>query len=154
MLAVLRTTRRSLIKRCFATSAPPHGGELKNLMIESDAEKESVAKKVNHTVELNDRQSCDVELLINGGFSPLTGPMNRDTYESVVDNMRLPESNLLFGLPVVFDTNDDSIQPGDSVLMTYNGKNIAVLDVEDKFEPNKPKEVLECYGTWIAKHKR
>ena len=61
--------------------------------------------------------------------------------------MRLPESNLLFGLPVVFDTNDDSIKPGDSVLMTYNGKNIAVLDVEDKFEPNKPKEVLECYRT-------
>ena len=147
MLRVLRTSRRSLAKRCFATSAPPHGGELKNLMIDDDAEKESLASKANHTVELNDRQSCDVELLINGGFSPLTGPMNQETYEAVVDNMRLPESNLLFGLPVVFDTNDDSIKPGDSVLMTYNGKNIAVLDVEDKFEPNKPKEVLECYGT-------
>ena len=93
MLRVLRTSRRSLAKRCFATSAPPHGGELKNLMIDDDAEKESLASKANHTVELNDRQSCDVELLINGGFSPLTGPMNQETYEAVVDNMFITTSD-------------------------------------------------------------
>ena len=30
------------------------------------------------TVELTDRQSCDVQLLCNGGFSPLTGFMSEE----------------------------------------------------------------------------
>ena len=53
----------------------------------------------------------------------------------------------MFGLPVVFDTDCTEIGPGASVLLKYGGKDIAVLDVEDKFEPNKPNEVLKCYGT-------
>lgn len=134
------------------SSAPPHGGVLKNLMVSGQGEADNVVKGTNRTLELNDRQSCDVELLINGGFSPLEGPMNRETYDHVVENMRLPESGLIFGLPVVFDTDDDLIVAGDSVLMTFRGKNIAVLNVEDKFEPNKPKEVLECYGTSSLEH--
>ena len=32
---------------------------------------------------------CDVELIMNGGFSPLTGFMNQKEYENVVENMRL-----------------------------------------------------------------
>ena len=39
-------------------------------------------------------------------------------YDSVVDTMRL-SNNLIFGLPVVFDTNDDSINEGSKVLLTY-----------------------------------
>jgi hypothetical protein len=30
---------------------------------------------------MNDRQTCDVELLLNGGFSPLRGFMNQQDYE-------------------------------------------------------------------------
>jgi len=134
------------------SSAPPHGGELKNLMVDDAEERSRIVGGASTKVELNDRQSCDVELLINGGFSPLDGPMNEDVYNHVVDNMRLPESNLLFGLPVVFDTNDESVKPGDSVLMSYQGKDIAVLEVEDKYVPNKPKEVLECYRTSSLEH--
>lgn len=38
--------------------------------------------------QINERQSCDVELIMNGGFSPLHGFMNPDAYESVVKDMR------------------------------------------------------------------
>ena len=38
---------------------------------------------------LSDRQICDLELLINGGFNPLDGFMNKGDYESVLNNMRL-----------------------------------------------------------------
>ena len=76
------------------SSAPPHGGELKNLMVDDAEERSRIVGGASTKVELNDRQSCDVELLINGGFSPLDGPMNEDVYNHVVDNMRLPESNV------------------------------------------------------------
>lgn len=50
---------------------------------------------------------------------------------------RLPGSNLLFGLPVVMDTTDESVKEGSRVLLTYKGQNLAVLDVESKWTPNK-----------------
>eukprot|EP00941_MAST-03F_sp_MAST-3F-sp1_P005680 g5680.t1 len=106
----------------------------------------------NLTLDLNDRQACDIELLMNGGFSPLEGPMNEETYSYCVENMRLPESNLLFGLPVVLDTDDESIQKGDKALLRYKGTDIAVLDIEDKYLPDKPKEVKLCYGTSELEH--
>merc|ERR1711966_509537 len=78
----------------------PHGGTLVSLFGDK-----AVAATADATIELNDRQSCDVELLCNGGFSPLTGFMKKDAYDSVVSTMRLPESNTIVGLPVVMDTS-------------------------------------------------
>ena len=65
----------------------------------------SVEASATRTLELSDRNACDVELLCVGGFSPLTGFMNAEAYDHVVENMRLPGSNLLFGLPIVLDTD-------------------------------------------------
>ena len=39
---------------------------------------------VNISWTLTDRQVCDIELILNGGFSPLNGFMNRDDYNSVL----------------------------------------------------------------------
>jgi sulfate adenylyltransferase len=44
------------------------------------------------TVELSDRNACDVELLSVGGFSPLKGFCTQEEYLSVVKNMALPVS--------------------------------------------------------------
>lgn len=49
---------------------------------------------------------------------------------------RLP-SGLLFGLPVVMDTRNDAIKPGAKVLLTYKGQDVATLDVESRWTPNK-----------------
>lgn len=62
-------------------------------------------------LDLSPRQLCDVELICNGGFSPLTGFMTQDEYLSVVESNRLP-NGLLFGLPVVYDTDREDIKPG------------------------------------------
>ncbi|MGB6280799.1 MAG: hypothetical protein WBG91_11355, partial [Syntrophobacteria bacterium] len=43
------------------------------------------------SVELNNRQLCDLELLINRALYPLTGYMNQEDYESVLDTMRLAD---------------------------------------------------------------
>jgi hypothetical protein len=93
----------------------PHGGKLIDLFVEDKAAAKAAA---DMTVELNDRQSCDVELLCNGGFSPLTGFMNQEEYTSVVEDMKLP-SGLIFGLPVVMDTADPKVKVGSKLLLTY-----------------------------------
>ena len=43
---------------------------------------------------LNDRQTCDFELLVNGGFTPLNGFLKKNEYKSVLKDMRLPNGNL------------------------------------------------------------
>lgn len=53
--------------------------------------------------------SSAVELICNGGFSPLTGFMDEKTYLSVVNDIKLP-NGLLFSLPVVMDTDDEAVK--------------------------------------------
>ena len=129
----------------------PHGGTLVDLM-ETDAAKHADLKaSCNRTIECSDRNACDVELLVVGGFSPLTGFLNEDDYNSTVENMRLTSGDL-FGLPIVMDTDSEDIKAGDKVLLTYQGEDLAVMEVESKYVPDKAKEALNCYGTSSIEH--
>jgi sulfate adenylyltransferase len=128
----------------------PHGGSLVDLMVPAD-QREAVRTGVDRVVACSDRNACDVELLVVGGFSPLRGFMHQEDYEAVVANHRT-SSGLLFGLPIVFDTDDASIAVGDRLLLTYQGQDLAVLTVESRWEPDKVKEAKACYGTTSLEH--
>ena len=136
--------------RALATQAP-HGGKLVDRMVTDPKEKADVARRAHVTVELTERQSCDVELLTNGAFSPLEGFMHKGDYDSVVDNYRL-KNGALFGLPVVYDTARPDLTPGKKVLFTYKGDNIALLEVEDRWVPDKVKEAKKTFGTSELEH--
>ena len=128
----------------------PHGGSLVNLAVPA-AERESLLAGVSRRIECSDRNACDVELLVVGGFSPLRGFMHQPDYEAVVAGHRTT-SGLLFGLPIVFDTDDASIAVGDQLLLTYRGQELAVLTVESRWEPDKAREAQGCYGTTSIEH--
>ena len=128
----------------------PHGGSLVDLMVPAD-QQEAVRTGVDRVVACSDRNACDVELLVVGGFSPLRGFMHQEDYEAVVANHRT-SSGLLFGLPIVFDTDDASIAVGDRLLLTYQSQDLAVLTVESRWEPDKVKEAKGCYGTTSLEH--
>jgi sulfate adenylyltransferase len=104
----------SLLSPHSATAAPsaglqaPHGGKLVELFVDSK-EKADIKAKCKHTLECSDRNACDVELLVVGGFSPLTGFMNETEYNAIVKDMRMT-SGLIFGLPIVLDTNSEDIK--------------------------------------------
>ena len=66
----------------------PHGGKLVDLTLKNPEQKKSLVASCQHTLECSDRNACDVELLSVGGFSPLSGFMNKDVYEHCVDKMR------------------------------------------------------------------
>jgi sulfate adenylyltransferase len=130
-----------------------HGGldQLVDLMVKTEPEKEAALAKATVELQATDRQLCDVELIMNGAFSPITGFMDEATYESVVDNMALPDGTI-FGLPVVFDTDDESLQPGTTIVLKQGDLAIATVELTDKFLPNKVKETRECYGTSELEH--
>ena len=130
---------------------PPYGGELKNLIINDKNLRNNLISKVTYEFECSERNACDVELLIVGAFSPLEGFMDENNYKSVIKNNR-DANGLLFGLPIVFDSNNEEVKSGEKILLTYKKQKIAVLEVSSKWEPDKSLEAELCYGTNSLDH--
>ena len=134
----------------------PHGGTLKNLIV-SDGKAELLKQQSKNlaSIILSQRQLCDLELLMNGAFSPLMGFMTEDVYESVVNNMRLPDG-LLWSMPVVLDVSEDQaekINVGDDIgLLDAEGFMLAVMRIKDIFKIDKSLEAEKIYGTTSKNH--
>jgi len=130
---------------------PPYGGELKNLIIKDKNLKNGLISKATYEFECSERNACDVELLMVGAFSPLEGFMDENNYNSVIKNNR-DTNGFLFGLPIVFDSNNEKVKAGETILLTYKKQKIAVLEVSSKWEPDKSLEAKLCYGTNSLDH--
>ena len=129
---------------------PPLGGELVNLMVLKENQANLKDPEIK-TLECSDRNACDVELLVVGAFSPLQGFMLEEDYDSVVKNNRSINGNL-FGLPIIFDSDREDLEIGERVLLTYKGQDLAFLEIEAKWIPNKVIEAKNCYGTTSLEH--
>ena len=130
---------------------PPYGGELKNLIIKDKNLKNDLISKATYEFECSERNACDIELLMVGAFSPLEGFMDENNYNSVIKNNR-DTNGLLFGLPIVFDSNNEKVKAGETILLTYKKQKIAVLEVSSRWEPDKSLEAELCYGTNSLDH--
>ena len=128
----------------------PYGGTLVDLMV-SATEHAALKASATTSIECSDRNACDVELLVVGGFSPERGFMHQADYDSVVAGHRTT-TGYLFGLPIVMDTDREDLAVGDKVLLTYKGQDLALLTVGDKWEPDKVVEAKGCYGTTSLEH--
>ncbi|MFV1974026.1 MAG: bifunctional sulfate adenylyltransferase/adenylylsulfate kinase, partial [Thiohalobacterales bacterium] len=134
----------------------PHGGTLCNLLV-NDARAEELRTGSGDfpSITLNLRQICDLELLLNGGFSPLRGFMNRDAYESVIENGCLPDGTP-WSLPITLDVpgeQADKLEPGQQLaLRDGEGFMLAVLTVGDIWQPDKDREASEIYATRDRQH--
>jgi len=134
----------------------PHGGELKNLYLPADeAEAEKDAAGDYASWDLTERQLCDIELLLNGAFSPLDGFLNKDDYDSVVKTIRL-KSGVLWPIPITLDVSEEfaaDIKSGDKVaLRDLEGVILATLEVGDIWTPDLDAEAEGVYGTTDDKH--
>jgi len=136
---------------------PPHGGELINPFVSpSQAAELKAHSKEYPSWDLTARQVCDVELLLSGGFSPLRGFMNRADYEGVCHNMRL-SSGVLWPMPITLDVSEEfakGLKPGGSkiALRDPEGVMLAVLHVEDVWQPNRFDEAKSVFGTTSKAH--
>jgi sulfate adenylyltransferase len=101
-------------------------------------------------IDLNNRQLCDLELLLNRAFYPLDGYLNRADYQGVLDHMRLADGTV-WPIPVCLDVDASlaqELEPGHQVaLRDKEGFMLAVLHVEDIWQPDKRLEAIAVFGT-------
>jgi len=134
----------------------PYGGKLVNLMVE--AQQAGVLQQEAlqlPSIDLNQKQLADLELLLNGGYSPLSGYMNRATHESVINDMRLADGTF-WPLPIVLDLPQQqaaALQAGQRVaLRDPEGLMLALLTIEDVWEADKQWEAEALFGTTDSAH--
>jgi len=147
---LLLSARAVLGGRPVTEVGGPHGGKLVNTVVDDEALKAKLISESTATLELSERQACDVALITFGGFSPLTGFMSKADYDGVVEDMRI-SSGALFGLPVVLDVQNADLA-GKKVLLTYKGVSMAVMEAEEVWKPNKVKEAKSSFGTTSMEH--
>ncbi|ATY61410.1 sulfate adenylyltransferase [Cordyceps militaris CM01] len=133
----------------------PHGGVLKDLFArdlprqtELLAESETLPALV-----LTERHLCDLELILNGGFSPLEGFMTEQDYNGVVKDNRLA-SGLLFSMPITLDVDQKQIdqlglKAGARITLrdSRDDRNLAILTIEDIYRPDKVNEAKNVFGS-------
>jgi len=134
----------------------PHGGELRNLYLGADeAEAEKKAAQDYASWDLTERQLCDIELVLNGAFSPLEGFLDEADYDAVVNGMRLT-SGVLWPVPITLDVSKEfaaTIKSGDKIaLRDLEGVILATLEVGDIWTPDKAAEAEGVFGTTDELH--
>ena len=99
--------------------------------------------------DLTQRQTCDLELLMNGGFYPLKGFLGQADYENVLENMRLADGSL-WPMPINLDVPADfseTLKVGQKIaLRDQEGVILATLELSDIYTPNKANEAEKVYG--------
>jgi sulfate adenylyltransferase len=135
----------------------PHGGELIQLQVPDARVAELKAQSKDWpSWDLTARQLCDLELLMSGGFSPLRGFMNRADYEGVCKDMRLANGTL-WPMPITLDVSEDfakKLTPGSSkiALRDPEGVMLAVLNVQDVWQPDRKAEAKAVFGSTSSAH--
>jgi len=102
------------------------------------------------SIDLSSRQLCDLELLLNRGLFPLGGYLVQKDYNSVVNGMRLADGTI-WPIPICLDVDEqtaDVIEVGQQLALNdEEGFLLAILTVEDIWQPDKKKEAVSVYGT-------
>ena len=135
---------------------PPHAGTLVDLLVgpRRAAELQDESRPWP-SWDLTPRQLCDLELLANGGFSPLRGFMARADYESVRDRMRLADGTL-WTMPITLDVAEavaTSLVPGSMLaLRDPEGVMLAALHVEEVWTADRVAEAEAVFGTTNHEH--
>jgi len=135
---------------------PPHGGTLADLHVDDARASELKAQSRDWVSwDLTPRQLCDLELLTNGGFSPLRGFLGQADYAQVRDQMRLADGTL-WPIPITLDVTEEVAAKLDAgahlALRDPEGVMLAMLHVEDVWQPDLKLEARQVFGTTSKHH--
>jgi sulfate adenylyltransferase len=133
---------------------PPYCGKLINLLVTPGERDEQFTLAASlPSIQLTRRQTCDLEMLATGAFSPLTTFMNERDFERVVGEMRLADG-MVFPIPITLPVDDLSNVEAGRQIALRDAKNdlLAVLDVEEIFEWNRELTARSVFGTTDPRH--
>lgn len=136
---------------------PPYGGgalvELQADPQRAHALREAARMLPSH--DLTPRQTCDLELLASGAFTPLEGFMGRADYDSVCAQQRLSDGRL-WPIPITLDVPPAlaaRLSIGDRLaLRDAEGVALALLTVGEIWERDRVCEAEQLFGTAHPAH--
>jgi len=133
-----------------------HGGKLVQRIPEGKEREELLEEAANSPrLQLNERETADIEMIAIGAMSPLEGFMCRDDYISVLDTMRLARG-LPWTIPVVLAVKEgegDEYQEGESVaLIDPDGDLLGLLELEEMYRVDKQEEAEKVLLTTDESH--
>ncbi len=134
----------------------PHGGTLIDRLAPPDERAAALkAAAAFAAVQLTPVQHSDLLCIATGVFSPLTGFVGREDYDSILDRMRLA-NGIVWSIPVTLAVSDDEargIREGTVIALREPGGDIAAtMDVHEKFAYDKRREALSVYRTDETAH--
>ena len=123
----------------------PHGGKGLVCSLLEGAAREAELKKAAglKKVEISPRVRGDLIMMGIGGFSPLNGFMTKADWKSVCEKFTLADGTF-WPVPVVLDTNDDSIKTGDEIALVFKGEAYATMKVTEKYSLTDAEKKWEC----------
>lgn len=132
----------------------PHGGKLINKIL-SQEEKALINIKDFKFLILNKEEVQEVKNIARGVYSPLSGFLKREDFQSVVSKMRL-QNNIVWPIPIVLDVPNKHYQiiKNEHTLALYNQKKepIALLKDIEFYANDKEFFAKNVFGTLDRKH--
>lgn len=139
-------------------TSQPYGGTLVNRVLSKDARQKVLAGLAGRkTITIDTQGALDAEKIAIGAFSPLTGFMGVADYDAVIARSQLA-NGLPWTIPIILapriaeNPGLGDIHVGDSPVLVYNGKPVAVLHIEEKFPLDKTEFARAVYGTTEEAH--
>jgi sulfate adenylyltransferase len=134
----------------------PHGGALELRQAADDELDDLTAQaKGLPTIESSARRVLsDLELFSVGAVSPNRGFMTAVDYNSVVEDMQL-SGGLPWSLPITLSATSEeaaALEQGRQAAIVYEGRAVAILDVEEVFDYDARREAELCYKTTDDAH--
>lgn len=136
----------------MAETIRPHGGTLIN-RVAVGAEREGLLElaKNLYPLKINAWTISDLTLIGIGAFSPLTGFLGKEDYDSVVENMRLADGTV-WSIPVTLSLEDyvaEAIKVGEQVALVgeQDGVIYGILDVQSIYEVDRKNEAVKVFKT-------
>lgn len=129
----------------------PHGGTLINRALHGELRTAVRAHAAAlPRVPLSRMSICDLELIANGAYSPLTGFMGSEDYERVLTDMRLT-SGLVWSVPITLPV-DRPYDIGQTVALCEGERTLAVMEISACYRYDKQREAELVYRTTDDKH--
>jgi len=133
----------------------PHGGKLIERVVSPKVRERLLEEwKGMVSVTLTEGLTADVVNISRGVYSPLEGFLTNEDYRSVLDNMRLA-NDIPWTIPIVLDVDEDTkakLKEGDEIILTYKGKPLALMYVEEIFKWDKKEYALKVFKTTDPNH--
>jgi sulfate adenylyltransferase len=136
-------------------SIAPHGGQLANRVLRGSLREAALERAGSFPqVQLTRMAASDLEMIAVGAFSPLTGFMTKDDYDTVIDTMRL-SNGLPWTIPVTLPVDDDTaagLEEGLEIALLAGDHLMGIMTIAEKFQADKEREAREVYRTTEEAH--